>query len=270
MYNCPKSTIWDAHQREVRGTNPADAHGKMGRGILSDADEAGLVKHIRRMAERHFPMTILDIREAAYKLATVNLPTHSKAVSAFEGWHAKQEASEGWWRLFKQRHPEVSVCEANAMEVARSTVTQEQLDSFLTVIKALYDTYPHLVESRYWFDTDETPLQAGGRESKVVTVKGTAPNQITSPNDKLRITILPCICANGTQTPPLLIVPGELLTTPAWWPTLVPHLRGTALESATCVSQARLSKRGRALCDCNFLLMRSFLHLSIAGERLHV
>lgn len=156
------------------------------------------------------------------------------------------------------------------MEVARSTITQAQLDSYSNTIELLYNTYPHLIESRYWFDTDETPLPAGGREEKVVTVAGVAPNKVTSPNDKLAITVLPCICADGTQAPPLLVVPGELLTIPGWWGVIHKLLRGGPLERATCVSQVRRAVAAFTFCDGNFPNTASKRAPSFAGERLHV
>lgn len=239
MYGVPKSTLFDAHRQLSKGPDPAVEEGRGARGVLNEAQEAALVKHIRRCAENHASLTISAVCQEAYKLAAAKPPTHPKYLDAFNGWKPNEEASTGWWRKFKKRHPEVSLCDVNAMETSRSNITQAQLDSYTDTIAKLYETYPHLQESRYWFDTDETPLQAGGRECKVVTVKGVAANKTTSSNDKLKITILPCICANGTQTPPLIIVPGELLTTPGWWATVTPHLMGTALETATCVSQAR-------------------------------
>ena len=237
----PRATISDHHRAAGRNAGQGSAPAVATQQVLSVAQENGLVRYVTVMAKRLESLSLEDILHHAYVVAAANPPANLKALEAFRSWEKNEKASEKWWRGFKQRNPEISFCMPNQMETTkRANITQEQLDSFPEQILALMDKEPHLVSEEYWWDTDETPLQAGGRTKKVLTVHGVPPNKKSCPNPKLRITILPCICANGTELPPLFIVKGKLLNIPAgWWGSLAPALAGTVLSKARCVSQAR-------------------------------
>lgn len=52
--------------------------------MLTKGQEDGLVVHIQRQAEQYLAMTILQIKQEAYKLARAHPPTHPTYLKAFE------------------------------------------------------------------------------------------------------------------------------------------------------------------------------------------
>ena len=235
----PRSTIGDWSRKQANEGMEASAPALRGHGVLSGPQEGALLDLVRLQAERVDCFTCRELQEAAFKLAMAHPPTDSRALKALESWKKTGRASEKWWRGFRARHAELKFNVPNELELPRTTITQAELDAFLAKVEDLIREYPHLADPAYWFDTDETPLNWGGRTKKVLTVPGVPPNKKTTTNDKLRITCLPVICGDGSQLPPVIITKGKLLTQPAWWGELADVFEGSTLQEALCYCQAR-------------------------------
>ena len=237
-WGLPRTSLRREIDKQSAEVVPAVAHVAGGQQVLSLAAEDALVRQIELAALHHDPLSILELRQHAFKLAHRSPPTNTKAYAVCDAWRADGVAGEDWWRGFRHRHPNVKTNAANLLEHARSEVTQLQLDSMLQEIGKLRQQYPHLAGAEYWYDADEVPVKAGGDRQLVLTVAGTDPNMKSTRDDKLGMTALPCVCADGTEIPPMFITDGKEGTTPGWWNAkFAALLVGTPLAKATCVCQ---------------------------------
>lgn len=78
--------------------------------IFSEEDEAALADYLKQAADKNCGLTSVQIRSFAYQMA---LKRNIKRPST---WDVKLMAGEDWYRLFRQRHPEIKLGKPKATD----------------------------------------------------------------------------------------------------------------------------------------------------------
>lgn len=81
-------------------------------------------------------------------------------------------------------------------------------------------------------------------------IRGEKCNSKAAKGGKEHFTLLPCICADGTSAPPLIITRGVVGSLPEWLAEIQPQLAGTAFAKMKFAQQVRFRFFGTT-CTCH-------------------
>ena len=235
-YGVPQRTLY---RIRVKGFSTPAPRSCAAARVISDAGEEGLIAYAKLCSKNYEPLSKVEFLQHAAKLAAKTPPRSRNAAGYARGWERAGIAGEKYWKCFKKRHPELHLLLENKMDHARAAVTQAQLDTLPAAVAALLLAYPCLKNPERWHNCDETPLQLDGGRGKVVCFGSDRSDSRAAKNARTHLTILPCVCADGSTIPPLIITRGARGATPAWLPGIADALVGTPFQRATFAQQAR-------------------------------
>ena len=237
LYQVPKSTLSRAIKNGLvcRKSGPPP--------VLTDIEFKALLKTVEVCYDAGFSPYKEDVSDYVLRIVTETpRPKGSNASKIADDWIKNKTVGERWLRNFN-KHPAIARRREEKMERSRYEVTQDQLHTIFTRVSELIKAHPELAaDSRRWWNCDETCLMPDGKNRKVYCIKGRRKRALT-PGNKTRfsITMLPCVCADGSKIPPLFIAKGTSgkngVHTPKWWSQMANILRGTGYERSTCVQQ---------------------------------
>lgn len=197
-YHVPKTTIIDRLKGRSSGTKK-----KTGPSPLLGEDVENKIKNwVLNIAKCGFPIHKEDLFDTVEKLAK-----DLKKKELFNNGRPGQK----WYTNFMKRHPEIAVREAEGVTKGRAIVTEEyirgwfkELDQYL-VENNLLDV---VSDPTRVFNGDEVGFSLCPKKGKVLAPKGTRNVlNISLGNDKLTITVLMIITADGQIAPPLVVFP---------------------------------------------------------------
>ena len=182
-----------------------------GKTIFTYQQEKILCKRILYAAERGFPMTISNIRFAAYEYAHTLDRRRKLNSSVPNNWQKNKRASLDWWESFRKRNPDLSLRKPEGLSAARAQAfNKERVDSYFNDLRELFDLlnlrdFPQLV-----YNTDETGISTvPNNPSKVIAQKGARSVQAVRTGERGTLTtIIPTVSASGDILPPFVICKG--------------------------------------------------------------
>lgn len=193
----------------------ADRHGaskstlqRLGKGQLTIAQfnatkkrlttpmEVVLEEFAIKMATRGFPLTNRLVLEKAYRLLEV------------QGL-ADTELSQSWLYGFYDRHPRLARYRPTPLERARATaLTETTVNDYFDVSEKLQKI--HKPPQENIFGMDETGINMGiAPMEKVVGEVGNRVQYQQTNGERENVTVIKCICADGTVLAPFVIFKGK-------------------------------------------------------------
>lgn len=195
LYGVPKSTLYDRVSGKVQhGARPGAAP------YLNALEEEELETFLIRCADIGYPRTVDQV------LALV------QQMLDFKG--RKQTVTAGWWRRFKERHPNVVLRSAASLSLVRSMATDiELLARYFDILETTLKDNGIFNNPSRIFNCDEKGLPLSPEGIKVVAKVGSkSVSCISGADTKTQITVLGCACANGTTIPPFIIFDRKTLS----------------------------------------------------------
>jgi len=200
----PRSTL----QQRIGGKVQGSSHMSGRKPLFSTEIENDLLRTIKLLAERGFPLGMKEVRKIAYSYAMSN------GIPGFSG--KKQAAGYEWLSGFLQRHPKLSIRKPEPLSVARAAGMNK-----VVVEKWFSSLSDHLdsigiknMPARLW-NVDESGLQDHFVPNKVVAEVGKPCYQATSGEKGETTTIVAAFNAVGTYLKPFVIMKGKRMK-PEW------------------------------------------------------
>jgi hypothetical protein len=164
-----------------------DAH--QGEKKLNDAAEEALVAWIKEMGRR-------------------GVPLHASTVAAHASVITGQTVGECWVRRFRERHPDIKVKWTTGLEKCRAqALNQTAVEEFYDTLQDLVETYNIPEENIY--NMDEKGIQLGmGKRVRAFVDRGQDCVYQVEDGDRELVTVLECVCADGSAIPPSVVFKG--------------------------------------------------------------
>lgn len=180
------------HQKLMRRLNgvPDRCSGQIARMALRPSQEAILVRWIKELGHRSIPWTPELVREKASLIAG-------------------RELGEKWVYRFCARHPEIKRRWTVALESSRArALNRTNVAEFFELLHKTVEQYNIQPENIY--NMDEKGMQMGvGMRARVLVDRNQKTVHMKSDGNRELVTVLECICADGSALSPLVIFKGK-------------------------------------------------------------
>ncbi|KAK7099863.1 hypothetical protein V1264_022909 [Littorina saxatilis] len=148
---------------------------------------------------RFFGLTRNDLMKMAYQIAEMNRINHSFNKE-------KKTAGKDWYRLFKRRHPEISLRQPEATSFARAEgFNREAVNRYFNLLEELVDD--NSLHASRIFNMDKTGISTVQKKcQKVLAQKGKHQiGSMSSGERGVNTTLVVCASAAGNYVPPFVI-----------------------------------------------------------------
>ncbi|KAJ8942178.1 hypothetical protein NQ318_002851 [Aromia moschata] len=137
------------------------------------------------------------VRTLAYKFAEKLHIQHTFSAE-------KEMAGFAWMQSFLERHPELSVRQAEGLSLSRARgMNRDDVRQFFNLLNQVVTEYNLLEKPSHIFNMDETGVQLINKPGKVITTKGTKDvHVLTSKERGENVSVVACCSADGHFIPP--------------------------------------------------------------------
>ncbi|KAJ2923330.1 hypothetical protein H1R20_g13763, partial [Candolleomyces eurysporus] len=193
-YDVDKSTL----QRQVEGKGQTMLEFNATKQKLTPHEESVLVRFILESADRGFPLRHRDIIQYA------NVLRHSRLGSTCEG------VGEAWvYRFLDRHHEHLQPHWSKSLDTQRArSLNPDAVKSWFDLVEKFIVDAGIAPENIYGMDESGFPTAYAGKE-RVIGARGTKTQHKQGGADRENVTAVVTICADGTQTRPLLIFKGK-------------------------------------------------------------
>ena len=176
--------------------------------LLSIPQETALVRWITRLTATGHPVRQSFIREMAQEIINQS----RGEISANNQSIDLSVIGESWVQRFLHRHPELATVLSTTIEAARiKEVSKDRLVKWYAIVQEVITEYQILEENMY--NMDETGCAIGTIESSQIVInKNLEMKYQAEPGRQEWVTIIECICGDGSSIAPLIIFKGENLS----------------------------------------------------------
>ena len=195
-YDIPKSTLCDYVSGKVEvGRKPGPPS------VLSIAEEKKLVEYAIEMSRIGYGRTKQQILETVQKILKKD---------GRENPFRDDKPGNKWWKLFVQRHTELSLRVPEPLQQARAlSCTSEAIARWFTDFEQFVDTHDLKDKPHHIWNADESGFPLSPKSGKVVTCSSSRAVYGVTGNTKEQITTLCAVSAAGVVIPPMHIFSGE-------------------------------------------------------------
>lgn len=173
--------------------------------MLSDEVEDALEEFILQCSAAAFPLTILDVREAAARLY--------QYLCGIAGCTRSKDPLFGpkWCVHFRRRHPQLALRIAEALEARRVNATnREAVEGHYEALRNVLMANGIGGEARRIWNADETGIALGdGKRPRVFAQKGAKNVNRRVPTQSRHLSIMFAVNAAGMASPPLFLYPAK-------------------------------------------------------------
>jgi len=203
--HCRKIKASQYHECNISSGSPSTAvHSGYAkpRQLLSDAEEAELVKYLLDASKMFFGLSPKETRKLAFQFATdLGKPVPEK-------WKITLSAGEDWFSGFMCRHCRlISLRTPEATSLSRiSSFNQTNASLFYDNLESLYSRF-HFEPQSIW-NVDETGLTTVQNPGKVIAPKGMKQvGAVTSAERGVLVALCCAVNALGHAIPPMFVFP---------------------------------------------------------------
>lgn len=186
--------------------------------LLTIAEENSLALWITRLTTSGYPVTYPLLREMAEEIRSkrlrgINDPSIQLVVY--------DPIGEQWTQRFLQRHPHCKTAMGRSIEASR--VKAASLEDIKLWYEVLFLTIEeHKISWRNTYNQDETGFGIGTKGTSHVIIDSRVKTAYQAqPGRQEWVTVIECICADGSSIPPLIIFKGENICK-NWIPKQIP------------------------------------------------
>ncbi|EGZ25406.1 hypothetical protein PHYSODRAFT_484653, partial [Phytophthora sojae] len=123
---------------------------------------------------------------------------------------AGRSVTDGWYKRFMQRHPDLTERMAQTLSKPRNTVDfADTRMLFNSLAKVIIETG---TSADQVFNVDETAFYKVAKSKRVIAVRRSKNVWTTTPTTSFHMTIIACGSAAGFIVPPVFILPGKTVS----------------------------------------------------------
>lgn len=173
--------------------------------ILGKDNERRLVRHIKDMQNRGFPLTRDDVRSIVYHFANQIGIRHS-----FN--QTDEKAGYDWLKLFLSRNADLSLRKSEGVSLNRvHAMNRDEVKKYFELLEKCLEEHELFDKPGNIFNMDESGVQLNTRPGVVLAVKGSKNvSNITSTERGETITLIACCNAEGNFLPPACVMKGKI------------------------------------------------------------
>jgi DDE superfamily endonuclease/Tc5 transposase DNA-binding domain/helix-turn-helix, Psq domain len=211
VFNVPRRTLYDRVNGMKKARNKAHERDQ----ILTHAEEKVLVRWITRLTITGYPPRYATLLEMAEEIRKQRVKDKVQTV-------IYDDIGEQWVQRFLRRHPElVSITPRSIDAVRIKDTSSERLKQWFDDLEKVLVEYNIKPENIY--NMDESGFAIGEKEPGRCIINAKVRQQFQAkPGRQEWVSVVECICADGTIVPPLVIFKAENLST-QWIPA---HIHG--------------------------------------------
>ena len=140
----------------------------------------------------------------------------ARSVAAEKGILKGSKVTQGWWRRFCERQPDLSLRRGDVTaHVRMDAVNSETLTQYFTLLRDVLTEHDLFAKPAQIYNVDESGIPFDPRAPNVVAKKGTKKVRYRSSGKKGQVTIVGCASAAGQAIPPMVIFDAKRLN-PEW------------------------------------------------------
>ena len=194
-HGIPPTTLKDRLSgRVVDGTKPGRVP------YLSSGEEAELEEYLTQSTKIGYGKTRRQVKAIA------------ENVAADKGVLRSCRISDGWWRRFLQRHPNLSLRKGDATgHIRMNAMTEENLKNYFDLLRDCIVENGLKDHPERIYNMDESGIPLDPKPPKVIAVRGQKKVRYRCSGNKTQITILGCCSGTGQAMPPFLIFDAKQL-----------------------------------------------------------
>ena len=195
LHGVPRSTLQDRLTgRVMHGRNPGP------KPYLSPTEERALADHLVEAADVGYGKSRTQVKAIVGEIAAEKKVLRS------------QRVSDGWWRRFKERQPQLALRRGDATAHVRMDSTNKE------AIKQYYDLLEDTLQEHHLsnnaaqiYNMDESGMPLDHRPPNVIARRGQKKVRYRVAGKKEQITVIGCVNAIGQSIPPMVIFEGKYL-----------------------------------------------------------
>lgn len=227
LHSIPKTTLKDRISGRV-------AHGsKPGRkSYLTSEEETQLAEYL------------LEVSEAGYGKTHKQVKAMVEGIAKEKGvMNGDKTVSDGWWRRFLQRNPQLTLRKGDSTAAVRLACTSaETLRNYFGLLREVLYENDLMDKPAQLYNVDETGMPLEHSAPNVIAKKGVKKVRYRSTGNKAQITVVGCVNAVGNAIPPMVIYAAKSFN--AYW--CMCDIPGTGYA---------LSPKGRSFLSTAYLLI---------------
>ena len=190
------------------GSSTAEAH--QSRQLLTPAQENAIESMVKRMHAFGHPLRYDAIRELAQELL------HPTSENSTQNEVNVVAVGTSWAQRFLHRHKDLVTVYCKTIENGRIEVQRRKVIQWFATVKELIDEN-HISDDNI-YNLDETGTAIGTIEASYAVIdKNTMSRYQGHPGRQEWVTVLECVCGDGSAIPPLIIFKGRTLSS-SWIP----------------------------------------------------
>ena len=202
--------------KAVHGTNPGP------RPYLEPIEENELSNFLVDTAKAGLGKTRKEIKALVTKVARE------------KGVLKKKKVTDGWFRQFKERQPQLSLRKGDATaNVRMNCLNKETMAQYFSMLKDVLLEHNLLDSPAQIYNVDETGMPLDHRAPKVMTMRGQKKVRCRTSGNKNQITVIACVSATGQAIPPFVIFDAKSLNR-EWMKDQVPGTQLTVVVPRAC------------------------------------
>lgn len=183
---------------------------KMGpKTLLTEAEEEAIVNYIKVSCDRARPVTKSNVLKAVSTILKDERDGNYKR--ALPPSFRDDCPREKWWRLFRERHPNITFRTPESLTTARKNVSKASVYQWFQDTLTYFtdnDLLHVLNDPARNFNIDESGFSLSPKQGKVLAHRGEkAVFEEVSSKQKCNITVLATVCADARVPPPMIIYP---------------------------------------------------------------
>ena len=203
-FNVPRQTLYD----RVKGKMPRNKAHEADQ-ILSHAEEKELVQWITRLTISGYPpryQTLREMAEEIRKRRVKNINENGMQLVVYD------EIGTQWVQRFLRRHSELASVTPRSIDTVRiKEVSPERLQRWFDDLKKVVAECNIKPENMY--NMDESGFAIGEKQASRCIINAQIRQQFQAKGGKQEwVSLVECICADGTVVPPLVIFRAENLS----------------------------------------------------------
>ena len=175
-------------------------------GRVAHGTNPGPVPYLSSMEEEELVEYLSDANKVGYGKTRRQVKVIAQRVATEKGVLRSARISDGWWRRFLQRHPQLSLRSGDSTAYVRmNAMNEENLTIYFDLLNTVLTDNDLKVHPEQIYNMDETGLPLNPRPPKVVAIRGQKKVRYQSSGLKSQITVLGCSSGTGQVIPPFVI-----------------------------------------------------------------
>ena len=181
-------------------------------GRVLDGTNPGPVPYLSNEEEQELEEYLTEANKVGYGRTRRQVKVIAERVATEKGVLRGARISDGWWRRFLQRHPNLSLRSGDSTGYVRmNAMNRENLKHYFDLLKSVLEENNLMNHPEQIYNMDETGIPLNPKPPKVVALRGQKKVRYQCSGAKSQITVLGCSSGTGHVIPPFVIFDAKQL-----------------------------------------------------------